>query len=98
MLAKSKRNRPANQNLWPARRSILCTLRTRAGCRHANAEDMNCYAADTGFIAQNVYRYCASAGLNTVLRGLADREALGAALGLSPHQQIVLAQTLGYPK
>jgi SagB-type dehydrogenase family enzyme len=65
----------------------------------ANAEDMNRYAAaDTGFIAQNVYLYCASAGLNTVVRGLVDREALAAALGLSPHQQIVLAQTVGYPK
>jgi SagB-type dehydrogenase family enzyme len=65
----------------------------------ANAEDMNRYAAaDTGFIAQNVYLYCASAGLNTVVRGLVDREALAAALGLSPHQQIILAQTVGYPK
>jgi SagB-type dehydrogenase family enzyme len=65
----------------------------------ANAEDMNRYAAaDTGFIAQNVYLFCASAGLNTVVRGLVDREALAAALGLSPHQQIILAQTVGYPK
>jgi SagB-type dehydrogenase family enzyme len=65
----------------------------------ADAEDMNRYAAaDTGFIAQNVYLYCASAGLNTVVRGLVDRAALAAALGLSPHQQIILAQTVGYPK
>jgi hypothetical protein len=33
-----------------------------------------------------------------VVHGLVDREALAAALGLSPHQQIVLAQKVGYPK
>jgi SagB-type dehydrogenase family enzyme len=65
----------------------------------ASAEDMDRYAAaDTGFIAQNVYLYCASAGLNTVVRGLVDREALAAALKLAPHQQIILAQTVGHPK
>lgn len=55
-------------------------------------------ATDTGFIAQNVYLYCASAGLATVVRGSVDRKALAAALGLRPRQQIVLAQTVGYPK
>jgi SagB-type dehydrogenase family enzyme len=65
----------------------------------ANAEDMQRYAAaDTGFIAENVYLFCASVGLNVVVRGLVDRPALAAALGLAPHQQIVLAQTVGYPK
>jgi SagB-type dehydrogenase family enzyme len=55
-------------------------------------------AADTGFIAQNVYLYCASAGLAAVVRGSIDREPLAASLGLGPQQQIVLAQTVGYPK
>ena len=54
-------------------------------------------AADTGFIAQNVYLYCASAGLNTVVRGSVDRVALTAALNLTPQQRIILAQTVGYP-
>jgi SagB-type dehydrogenase family enzyme len=65
----------------------------------ANAEDMQRYAAaDTGFIAENVYLFCASVGLNVVVRGLVDRPALAAALGLAPHQKIVLVQTVGYPK
>jgi len=55
-------------------------------------------AAATGFIAQNVYLYCASAGLATVVRGSIDREALAAAVGLGPNQTIILAQTVGYPK
>ena len=55
-------------------------------------------AADTGFISQNVYLYCASEGLATVVRASVDREALGAKLGLRPEQRIVLAQSVGYPK
>jgi SagB-type dehydrogenase family enzyme len=55
-------------------------------------------AADTGFISQNVYLFCASEGLNTVVRAMIDRNALGQALGLRPEQHIVLAQTVGYPR
>jgi len=55
-------------------------------------------ATDTGFIAQNVYLYCASAGLATVVRGSIDREALGAVLGLRPGQRVILAQSIGYPR
>jgi len=64
----------------------------------AGAEDKAFYSAtDAGFIAQNVYLYCASAGLAAVVRGLIDRDALGAALGLKKHQRIILAQSVGYP-
>jgi len=55
-------------------------------------------ATDAGFIAQNVYLYCASAGLATVVRGSIDREALGAVLGLRPGQRVILAQSIGYPR
>src|SRR5574340_604869 len=54
-------------------------------------------AADAAFIAENVYLFCASAGLATVVRGLFDRETLGTALKLGSHQQIILTQTVGYP-
>ncbi len=64
----------------------------------AAADDKAFYSAtDAGFIAQNVYLYCASAGLAVVVRGLVDRDALGAALGLGAHQRITLAQSVGYP-
>ena len=62
-------------------------------------EDKHFYSAtDTGVIAENVYLFCASAGLATVVRGSVDRKALAAALNLAPHQQVTLAQTVGYPK
>ncbi len=55
-------------------------------------------AADTGFIAQNVYLYCASEGLATVVRGSVTRPALKKALSLRSDQEIILAQSVGYPK
>ena len=55
-------------------------------------------AADTGFISQNVYLYCASQGLATVVRGSIDRQALAKAMKLRPDQKIILAQSVGYPK
>jgi len=61
-------------------------------------ESKNFYAAaDTGFIAQNVYLFCASEGLATVVRALVDREKLAARMKLRSEQRIVLAQTVGYP-
>lgn len=66
--------------------------------KDATNEQKNLYAAaDTGFIAQNVYLYCASEGLATVVRGSVDREKLASALHLGTNQHIILAQTVGYP-
>ena len=52
---------------------------------------------DTGFVAQNVYLYCASKGLATVVRGWVDRERLAAAMGISEPLRVVLCQTVGWP-
>ena len=65
----------------------------------ASAEDRTFYAsADAGFVAQNVYLYCAAAGLACVVRGLVDRRKLAPALQLRIDQRIVLAQTVGYAR
>ncbi|MFO7957784.1 MAG: SagB/ThcOx family dehydrogenase [Candidatus Brocadiia bacterium] len=55
-------------------------------------------AADTGFISQNVYLYCASEGLATVVRAMIPRDRLAEAMDLRPEQKIILAQTVGYPR
>ena len=55
-------------------------------------------AMDTGFIAENVYLFCASEGLSTVARGLFDPELLSKAMRLRPDQRIILTQSIGYPK
>jgi nitroreductase len=54
--------------------------------------------AAAGAMAQNVYLYCASQGLATVIRAWIDRHALGQTMGLGADQQVLLAQTVGYPK
>ena len=61
-------------------------------------EDKIFYSAtDTGFISQNVYLFCASQGLATVVRGWVDKEKLALEMELRQDQMIVLAQTVGYP-
>ena len=51
-----------------------------------------------GAIAQNVYLFAAGNGLATVLRAWIDREAIADALGLEHDQQVLLSQTVGFPK
>jgi Nitroreductase len=65
----------------------------------ANIEEKNFYSAvDTGFISQNVYLYCASEGLSTVVRAMIDKDSLSKAMNLSDNQKITLSQTVGYPE
>lgn len=67
--------------------------------RMISSPDQELYAsADTGFISENVYLYCASAGLATVVRAYIDRPTLSKAMKLRADQKIVLAQSVGYPK
>jgi SagB-type dehydrogenase family enzyme len=66
--------------------------------KSASDDDRKLTTADVGFIAQNVYLYCASQGLAVVVRGSIDRRSLAEAMKLRPEQNIILAQTVGYPK
>ena len=54
--------------------------------------------ANAGFIAQNIYLYCASVNLGCVIRGLIPKDELAQKLNLQPHQKIILAQTIGRVK
>ncbi|MBZ5589233.1 MAG: nitroreductase family protein [Acidobacteriia bacterium] len=70
-----------------------------ARMKDASAADRDLYSAtDAAFISQNVYLYCAAAGLTTGVRGYVDRPALAKAFGLRGDQRIILAQSVGYPK
>jgi len=53
--------------------------------------------ANTGFMAQNVYLWCASEGLSCVIRAMVPRDKLAPEMGLRPLQAIILAQTVGFP-
>ncbi len=54
--------------------------------------------ADSGVIAENVYLFCASEGLATVVRAAIDKDALAKELKLRPEQKIILDQPVGYPE
>lgn len=51
---------------------------------------------DAGFSVQNVYLYCASAGLGAVARGSFTRPDLHNAMKLTDNQEVVLVQAVGY--
>ena len=78
--------------------AILILVADFSRMTKAKPQDRDFYAAiDTGFISQNAYLYCASAGLATVVHEL-DRPPLAEAMKLRPEQKIIIAQSVGYPK
>ena len=75
---------------------ILILVADHGRMTKAKPETRDFYAAiDAGFICQNVYLYCASAGLATVVHEL-ERPPLAQAMNLRPEQKIVIAQSVGY--
>ena len=62
------------------------------------ASGKNYAYTDCGFVSQNIYLYCASEGLATVVRGSYDKKALEELLLLPASQEVLLTQTVGYPK
>lgn len=76
----------------------LIYVSDRSRMTRASVSDRDFYAAaHAGFISQNVYLFCASEGLATVVRASMDRPALARVMRLRPDQKITLAQTVGYP-
>lgn len=65
----------------------------------ANTDEARLFysGAHTGYISQNVYLFCASEGLATVVRALVDKEMLKTELGLPENKHVTLCQTVGYP-
>jgi SagB-type dehydrogenase family enzyme len=55
-------------------------------------------AADAGHISENVYLFAASQHLAVVTRAYLDKPALARALGLRAKHEIVLAQSVGFPR
>lgn len=70
---------------------------TRMRLVPASQREAYAYVA-AGAITQNVYLFAAANGLSTVIRAWIDRDAIAEALGVTPDQQVLLSQTVGYPK
>ena len=62
------------------------------------ASGKNYAYTDCGFVSQNIYLFCASEGLATVVRGSYDKKVLEELLHLPANQEVLLTQTVGYPK
>ena len=61
-------------------------------------EQINASYANCGFIAQNVYLFCASENLGCVVRGYFDSKVLSNVMNLQQQQKVILTQTVGYKK
>ncbi|MBN2164789.1 MAG: nitroreductase family protein [Marinilabiliaceae bacterium] len=53
------------------------------------------HTTETGFISQNVYLYRASAGLNTAIIGLVNRDKLHETMGLNDYEKVIYSQAIG---
>ncbi len=61
--------------------------------------DKQFYAAtDVGFICQNVYLYCASENLATVVLGWIDKDKVAKLFKLKDTQKVILTQCVGIPE
>jgi SagB-type dehydrogenase family enzyme len=99
ILARDIRSETGRQPFVAGAPVNLVYVADRPRMGQASKEVQDLYAAAAaGSISQNVYLFCASEGLATVVRGSIDRESLAKAMGLRPDQWIVLAQTVGYPE
>lgn len=85
---RSLTNPPANAPI-----QLIYVSRYPAG--YSDQEMLQFSWAHTGFIAQNVYLYCAAAGLATVVRSSFDHDRLAEQMGLQSNEHITLVQAVG---
>ncbi len=78
----------------PANIVIVADLSKMAG--NDNQVKYQTANIDAGFVAQNIYLYCASENMGAVVRGSVDRQKLAPEMGLGENYYIVVAQTVGY--
>ncbi len=64
----------------------------------SKGSDIETSHANCGFISQNIYLFCASEGLGTVVRAYFDKDEIRKVLYLKETQIPILAQTVGYKK
>jgi nitroreductase len=99
VLAQDIRGVTGKQSFVESAPLNLIFVADHAKMSNLTADEKDFYsAADTGFISQNVYLFCASEGLATVVRGSINKFSLTRAMKLRPGQTIILAQTVGYSR
>jgi hypothetical protein len=77
---------------------VLVADTSKAGRPAADPQQALNIGVDAGVIVENVYLFCASEGLVSVVRASVPKDALARHLKLRDTQLIVVAQSVGYPK
>jgi len=96
VVASDVRRVTGNQDFVDTAPLDLVFVADHARMKLVPAAQREAYAhATAGAMAQNVYLYCASEGLATVIRAWFDRDALARAMGLQADHQLLLSQTVG---
>lgn len=73
---------------------IADTDKTGPGHRPGDANTVS--YVNVGYVSQNVYLYCANAGIGSRARGGWNQQSVTETLGLKPSMIVVLGQTVGY--
>ncbi|MGX7871962.1 nitroreductase family protein [Mesorhizobium sp. ORM8.1] len=98
ILARDIRSTTSKESFVGTAPLVLIYCADRGRLHVANEDQESAFAhVDAGIVAQNVYLYCASAGLGTCLVGGVDKPTLGKLLGLSETQFVTFVQPVGYP-
>lgn len=98
VVAGDLREKTGHQEFLPIAPLDLVYVADTSKMAEAGPEEQARYmATDAAFVSENVYLFCASEGLATVVRGSVDRPALATALKLPATKLVALAQTVGYP-
>ncbi len=71
---------------------------SRSGIIGSDADKLTYSSVSAGCIVQNVYLFCASSNLGTVVRALFDEDELRNIIGLKKNDRIIIIQTIGYIK
>jgi len=99
VLARDIRPLTGRQGFAKAAPAVLIYVADHRKMSGTTGEEKEFYGAvDTGFISQNVYLYCASQGLATVVLASFGKIDLIKAMDLNPAQRIILTQPVGYPE
>lgn len=99
MLGKDDiRKLTGKQDFVPEAGLNLVMVYDKTKVKEATARQLNFAYCDAGYISQNIYLFCASEGLNTVARGGGFDDSLIKHLRLDENKEIILLQTVGFPK
>jgi len=98
LLSEDVRSKMAKQPFAGKAAAMLVYVADYDKMSDSDEKDKQFYSGiDVGFISQNVYLYCASENLATVVLGWIDRESMTSVMKLKPNQKIILSQCVGIP-